>query len=85
MPRQAALAALARWDPRIRHLEDILPETTTGLSPRDAALARHLAEQVVRHLRLLDLWIDHLAAPDGKKPGSRKLDGTTRDLLRLGL
>ncbi|MFM7180814.1 MAG: RsmB/NOP family class I SAM-dependent RNA methyltransferase, partial [Verrucomicrobiales bacterium] len=57
----------------------------TGLSPRDAALARRLAEQVVRHLRLLDLWIDHLAAPDGKKPGSRKLDGTTRDLLRLGL
>ena len=85
MPRQAALAALARWDPRARHLEDILPGATAGLSPRDAALARHLAEQVVRHVRLLDWWIDHLAAPDGKKPGSRKLDASTRDLLRLGL
>lgn len=85
MPRQAALAALARWDPRARHLEDVLPAATAGLSPRDAALARHLAEQVVRHIRLLDWWIDHLAAPDGKKPGSRKLDAATRDLLRLGL
>lgn len=85
MPRQAALAALSRWDPWSRHLEDVLPAATAGLSPRDAALARHLAEQVVRHLRLLDWWIDHLAAPDGKRPGSRKLDATTRDLLRLGL
>jgi 16S rRNA (cytosine967-C5)-methyltransferase len=85
MPRQAALAALARWDPRARHLEDVLPAATGGLSPRDAALARHLAEQVIRHLRLLDWWIDHLAAPDGKNPGARKLDATTRDLLRLGL
>jgi 16S rRNA (cytosine967-C5)-methyltransferase len=85
MPRQAALAALARWDPRARHLEDVLPLATAGLSPRDAALARHLAEQVVRHVRLLDRWIDHLAAPEGKKPGTRKLDAATRDLLRLGL
>lgn len=85
MPRLAALAALARWDPRARHLEDVLPSATAGLSPRDAALARHLAEQVVRHLRLLDWWIDHLAAPPGKNPGARKLDPETRDLLRLGL
>lgn len=85
MPRTAALAALARWDPHARHLEDLLPTATAGLPPRDAALARHLAEQVVRHVRLLDHWIDQLAAPPGKRPGTRRLDAETRDLLRLGL
>ncbi len=88
MPRHAALAILSRWDPRRNHLEDLLPGPLGKLDARDAALARHLTEETVRHVRLLDHWIDQLARPIGKngRPSPpRTLDPDTRDLLRLGL
>lgn len=78
MPRHAALAILSRWDPRRNNLEDLLPATLPKLDTRDAALTRHLVEESVRRLNLLDHWIDRLSS-------SRNLEDEVRNVLRIGL
>ena len=78
MPRHAALAILNRWDPRRNNLEDLLPAALHKLDARDAALTRHLVEEAVRRLNLLDHWIDRLSS-------NRPLEPEVRNVLRLGL
>lgn len=41
-------------------MAELLRRESAGLTPSDAALARHLVEAVARDLRMLDHWLDHL-------------------------
>ena len=83
MPRAAAFSVLCRWHPLRNSADDLLADAVAPLGPRDASLAHHLVEETLRHLRVLDLWIDHLArAPDGHP---RHLQTDVRQALRLGL
>lgn len=79
-PRTAAHAVLGAWFPEGgAHADDLLAQATGSLDARDQRLAWRLVEDTLRHLRLLDHWIDALATR------SRPLDPGVRHALRLGL
>ncbi len=74
--RTAAFAALIRFE-RGGGPAALLPDAGDDLAPNDRALFTTLVQGVLRHQRLLDLWIDHL------RGGS--VDPDARLVLRLGL
>jgi len=77
-PRRAALTALERWRSQTRFADSIISSllTDTKLSAPDRGFALELFYGILRHLSLLDFWIDCL------RPSPVDVD--LRDLLRLG-
>ena len=76
--RELALTALREWRGGQRFadaiLHDLLAQSALGSS--DRAFATELFYGMLRHLRLLDFWIQQLRRD--------ALDAATRDLVRLG-
>jgi len=77
--RRLALQILLRWNPEHSYASDLLSHTGQALTARDRALLQELVLGVVRHVRLLDHWIDLLANHN------RKLDPDIQQILRLGI
>lgn len=77
--RALVLAALRQWRAGERFADAILQELLlrSRLSGPDRAFATELFYGALRHLTLLDFWIEQLRAGP--------LDPVARDLLRLGL
>ena len=78
--RTLALELLQEWNRGEQYAAALLEEATTThrLDPRDAALLQTIVLGTLRHLSLLDHWIDHLT--DGKH-----LERQTEWVLRTGL
>ena len=78
--RSLALDLLQEWNRGEQYASALLDEVvvTHRLDPRDAALLQAIVLGCLRHLSLLDYWIDHLT--DGKH-----LERHTEWVLRCGL
>lgn len=77
--RALALTALREWRTGQQFADAVLArlQRSTDLAAPDRAFVTELFYGVLRHLTLLDFWIDTLR--------SGRLDHDTRDLLRLGI
>ncbi len=78
-PRRAAVSILRAWAKGHAYAENLIERhaSRNGLSPADRALLNAIVLGVLRNRRLLDHWIGELR--------KGKLDGETRDILRVGL
>ncbi|MEP7072475.1 MAG: transcription antitermination factor NusB [Verrucomicrobiota bacterium] len=77
--RGLALAALRRWRTTRDFADAVIGKVLRGdaLPPADRAFTQELFYGVLRHLTLLDFFVDQLREGD--------LDDETRDILRLGM
>lgn len=78
-PRRAAVSILRAWAKGHAYAENLIERhaSRNQLSSADRALLNAIVLGVLRHRRLLDHWIGILR--------KGKLDGDTRDILRVGL
>lgn len=78
-PRRAAVSILRAWAKGHTYAENLVERhaSRNELSSADRALLNAIVLGVLRHRRLLDHWIGVLR--------QGKLDGETRDILRVGL
>lgn len=78
-PRRAAVSILRAWAKGHAYAENLIERhaSRNDLSSADRALLNAIVLGVLRHRRLLDHWIGILR--------KGKLDGDTRDILRVGL
>ncbi len=78
-PRRAAVSILRAWAKGHAYAENLIERhaSRNGLSSADRALLNAIVLGVLRNRRLLDHWIGELR--------KGRLDGETRDILRVGL
>lgn len=81
--RRTVVQLLERWDSSSSHAQDLLNAAfqRSSLPAKERSLMQHLLFGILRHRRVLGLWIDHLRSGKGKGG----LDDETRRVLELGL